>query len=136
MDLIPPSGAAAGGFCFSQKLGRPKSLAIIAIDRYTYFMDNALEISSALRKIARGLQALANALEGEQPSTDEERYLAALRDWGELGLTREAASTLLKRHGFAPQAAGAWARDDWIETRSDGLRYLSERSLKWLAEQE
>jgi hypothetical protein len=94
------------------------------------------EIAAALRQIGRGFEALARALEGEHPTEPEARYLAALQEWGHRGLSRDEASTLLKKHGFAPQTAGAWARDDWIESRSDGLRYLTKRSHDWLAQRE
>jgi hypothetical protein len=57
-----------------------------------------------------------------------------LAEWGERGLTRPQASALFRKHGLAPQAAGGWARGDWIEIRDDGLRYLTERSRRWLAE--
>jgi hypothetical protein len=43
---------------------------------------------------------------------------------------------LFHKHGFAPQTAGGWARGDWIETRDDGRRYITERSRQWVAEQE
>ena len=94
------------------------------------------EIAVALRQIARGLEALARALEGEKLSEPEKRYRSALLEWGERGLTRVEAKALLTRHGFAPQAAGAWARDKWTETRADGLRYLTDRSRRWLAKEE
>jgi len=99
-------------------------------------MMNNKEFAIALRQIARGLEALARALEGETLSEPEKRYRSALLEWGERGLTRFEASALLSRHGFAPQAAGAWARDKWIEVRADGLRYLTDRSRQWLAKEE
>lgn len=46
------------------------------------------------------------------------------------------ASALFRKHGFSPQAAGGWVRGDWLEVRDDGRRYLTERSLRWRAEQE
>ena len=97
---------------------------------------NNKEFAIAVRQIARGLEALARALEGETLSEPEKRYRSALLEWGERGLTRFEASALLSRHGFAPQAAGAWARDKWIEVRADGLRYLTDRSRQWLAKGE
>lgn len=93
------------------------------------------EVAAALRQIARGFEALARAIEDDEATTPaDDRYQAALREWGDRGLTREEASSLLRKHGFAPQAAGGWARGDWIETRADGLRYLTGRSHRWLAE--
>jgi hypothetical protein len=46
------------------------------------------------------------------------------------------ASALFRKHGFAPQTAGGWARGDWIEVHDDGRRYITERSRGWPAEQE
>lgn len=93
------------------------------------------EVATALRQIARGFEALARAIEGDdEPMSSERRYRAVLQEWGDRGLGRDEASSLLRKHGFAPQAAGGWARGDWIETRADGLRYLTERSHRWLAE--
>jgi hypothetical protein len=99
-------------------------------------VDGRREIAAALRVISRGFADLATAMEGaaEAPAA-EERYRAVLAEWGERGLSREQASALLRKHGFAPQAAGGWARGDWITTRDDGLRYLTERSRRWLREQ-
>jgi hypothetical protein len=96
-------------------------------------MENPKQIAVALRQIARSLEALADALDGERPSASEDKYLLVLHEWGQRGLTRQEASALFKRHGFAPQAAGAWARDQWIEVREDGRRYLTERSHIWVA---
>jgi len=59
-----------------------------------------------------------------------------VREWDGRGLTRAEASALFRKHGLAPQTAGGWARGDWIESRDDGLRYLTERSRRWLSEQE
>jgi hypothetical protein len=94
-------------------------------------------IAAALRQISRGFAALAEAAAGppEEAST-EERYRRVIVEWGERGLTRAEASALFRKHGFAPQASGGWARGDWIETRTDGRRYLTQRSLEWLAKQE
>jgi len=96
---------------------------------------NYHEVSAAVRQIARGFDALADALAGQAPA-EGERELPALREWGDRGLTRAEASALFRKHGFAPQTAGGWARGDWIESREDGLRYLTGRSQRWLAEQE
>jgi hypothetical protein len=99
-------------------------------------MVDSNEIAAALRQIARGFEALARAVaEDDTSATQDMRYLAALRQWGDQGLTREQATRLLGTHGFAPQTVGGWARGDWIETRDDGLRYLTARSHRWLAEQ-
>jgi hypothetical protein len=89
---------------------------------------------AALRQISRGFDALADALATDE--SGEGRELAVLREWGERGLTRAEASALFRKHGFAPQTAGGWARGDWIESRRDGRRYLTERSLRFLAEEE
>ena len=69
-------------------------------------------------------------------SPEAERVLAILREWGERGLTRAEASALFRSYRLAPQTAGGWARGDWIESREDGRRYLTERSRRWLAEHE
>lgn len=99
--------------------------------------DRADRIAVALRDIARGFDALADAVAGEPPVVREgERGLAILREWGERGLSRSEASALFRRHGVAPQAAGGWVRGDWIELRDDGLRYVTRRSRVWVAEQE
>jgi predicted AlkP superfamily pyrophosphatase or phosphodiesterase len=95
------------------------------------------EIASALRQIARGFDALARAIASDPAAESAERRIAELlREWGERGLSREEASALFRKHGFAPQAAGGWARGDWIELREDGRRYATERSRRWIAEQE
>jgi hypothetical protein len=93
------------------------------------------QTAAALRQIARGVNALADAVAGE-PTPEHVRVAAVLREWGERGLSRDEASALFRTHGFAPQTAGGWARSSWIETRADGRRYLTEDSLRWLAEQE
>jgi hypothetical protein len=92
---------------------------------------NADAVAGALREIARGFDTLADAVAG-QPSPQEERTLAVLIEWGHAGLDREQASALFRRHGFAPQTAGGWSRADWIETRCDGLRYLTRQSHDWV----
>lgn len=95
------------------------------------------DVAAALRQISRGFEALAVAIEDDDgATTSEERYRAVLVEWSDRGLTRGQASSLLRRHGFAPQAAGGWARGDWIETRDDGLRYLTERSHHWVDERD
>ena len=100
-------------------------------------MANPRDVAAALRQIGRGFEALATAIEGDDGSlTTEDRYRAVLVEWGDRGLDRAQASALLRKHGFAPQAAGGWARGDWIETGDDGLRYLTERSRRWVDEQE
>jgi hypothetical protein len=92
------------------------------------------EVSAALRQIARGFDALADAL-GEPKAPEQKRVLEVLREWGDRGLTRAEASELLRKHGFAPQATGGWVRGNWIESRADGQRYLTDRSRRWVAEQ-
>ncbi|WP_141578991.1 hypothetical protein [Actinomadura sp. WMMA1423] len=94
------------------------------------------QVAAALRQIARGLTALADAISAPSGQSDEDRHLALMTEWGRRGLTRAEASALFRRHGFSPQAAGGWARGDWMEVRDDGNRYLTDRSLAWLADQE
>jgi hypothetical protein len=95
------------------------------------------EVAAALRQISRGLTALADALDGGTGErSEEERHRELMLAWGRRGLNRSEASDLFRRHGFSPQAAGGWVRGDWLEVRDDGLRYLTARSLRWLAEQE
>ncbi len=98
-------------------------------------MRNQDEIASALRQIGRGFNALADAITGGQ-AAEGQRELAILREWGDRGLSRAEASALFRKHGMAPQTAGGWARGDWVESRDDGLRYATERSRQWVAEQE
>ena len=99
-------------------------------------MVNPRDVAAALRQISRGFEALAAAVDDDGGAvTAAERYRAVLTEWADRGLTREQASALLRRHGFAPQSAGGWARGDWIETRDDGLRYLTERSHRWIDDQ-
>jgi hypothetical protein len=98
-------------------------------------MSDPREIAAAIRQIARGLLALADAVAGESEQAPEaERIVALAREWGDRGLTRAESSKLFRSHGFAPQMAGGWTRGDWIETRDDGRRYLTDRSRQWLAE--
>jgi hypothetical protein len=100
-------------------------------------MDRRHEIAAALREIAAGFEALARAVAGDEPPPAEGvRERALLSEWADRGLSRAEASALFRNHGFAPQAAGGWARGDWIELREDGRRYITERSRRWLAEQE
>jgi hypothetical protein len=110
----------------------------IASDCYTMSLVEGLQdVAAAIRQIARGFDALADSIarSADQPS-EQVRTVALLRDWGERGLTRAEASSLFRTHGFAPQTAGGWARGDWIETRADSRRYLTEKSRQWLAELE
>lgn len=92
-------------------------------------------MAEALRHIASGFAAAADTI--DPPTVDrpqDERVAAVLRDWGERGLDRRATSEIFRRHGFAPQTSGGWANGDWIESRPDGLRYLTDRSRTWLTE--
>jgi hypothetical protein len=95
------------------------------------------DVAAAIRQIARGFDALAESIarRPDQPP-ESARTAALLREWDDRGLTRSEASALFRRHGFAPQTAGGWTRGDWIQTRSDGRRYITDRSRTWLAEQE
>lgn len=90
-------------------------------------------MAAALRRIARGLDDLAAALSQDSELPEAQRIANVLEEWGDRGLSREETSVLFRKHGFAPQTAGGWARSDWIESR-DGLRFVSERSRGWLAE--
>jgi len=95
------------------------------------------DIAAALRQIARGFDALADAIaRGPDQPPESVRMAAVLHEWGDRGLSRAEASALFRKHGFAPQTSGGWARGDRIETRADGRRYLTGRSHTWLAEQE
>ncbi|MFB9630397.1 hypothetical protein [Nonomuraea helvata] len=95
------------------------------------------EIAAALRQISAGFAALADAIAADPADPPaESRYRSLLAEWSDRGLTRAEASALFRRHGFSPQAAGGWVRGDWLEIRDDGRRYLTDRSLHWLAEQE
>lgn len=94
-------------------------------------------IAAALRQIAGGYAALADAVAADPAQAPEEdRYRAVLSEWADRGLTRDEASALFRRHGFAPQAAGGWVRGDWLEVRADGRRYVTDRSRRWLQEGE
>jgi len=95
------------------------------------------DVAAAIRQIARGFEALADSItrNPDQPP-ESARTAVLLREWGDRGLTRSEASALFRSHGFAPQTAGGWTRGDWIQTRSDGRRYITDRSRIWLAEQE
>ncbi|MBD2897527.1 hypothetical protein amrb99_64910 [Actinomadura sp. RB99] len=94
-------------------------------------------IAAALRQISAGFAALADAVAADPAEpTEESRYRGLISEWGRQGLTRAEASALFRKHGFSPQAAGGWVRGDWLEVRDDGRRYLTERSLRWRAEQE
>ena len=92
-------------------------------------------MAAALRQISRGFEALAMAVD-PAPEAEQVRALALLREWGDRGLSRPEASALFRKHGFAPQTAGGWARADWIETRADDRRYLTAASHQWVAEQQ
>ena len=94
------------------------------------------QVAAALRQIGRGLAALADAISGDPDRSEEERYYAVVSEWGRRGLDRDEASRLFRKHGFSPQAVGGWVKADWLEVRADGKRYLTDRSLQWLAEQE
>ncbi len=110
----------------------------IASNRYTVGrVERPNEVAAALRQIARGFGALADAVAGAAAGPPEQvRVASLLREWGGQGLSRGEASALFRKHGFAPQTAGGWARSNWIETRPDGRRYITESSRQWLAGQE
>jgi hypothetical protein len=110
----------------------------IASDRYTVGgVQNPAEVAAALRQIGRGFAALADAIDGTSAQPPERvRAASLLREWGDRGLSRAEASALFRKHGFAPQTAGGWARSDWIQTRPDGRRYVTDGSRQWLAGQE
>jgi hypothetical protein len=90
------------------------------------------QVAASLRLIARGFEGLARALVDEPMSSRNDRVVAAMSEWGTRGLSRGQASDLFKKHGLNPQTSGGWARGGWIETRQ-GMRYLTERSIEWLA---
>lgn len=93
------------------------------------------QIAAALRQISAGFAALADAISADEAEPPPEtRHRALISEWGQRGLTRAEASALFRKHGFSPQAAGGWVRGDWLEVRDDGRRYLTDRSLHWLAE--
>ncbi|HEY3682864.1 MAG TPA: hypothetical protein VGL93_07470 [Streptosporangiaceae bacterium] len=88
---------------------------------------------AALRLIARGFAELAEAV-GDEPDDGElPRTAALIREWGRRGLTKQEASALFQRHGFAPQTTGGWTRGGWAEVGADGLRHLTDKSHDWLA---
>lgn len=91
-------------------------------------------MQAGLRMVARGLEELAAGLGGDGEPDELERTARVIREWGTRGLTQQQASTLFKKHGFAPQTTGGWKRGDWIEIGDDGLRYLTAKSHDWLAE--
>ncbi|MGH3241530.1 MAG: hypothetical protein ACRDNL_14245 [Spirillospora sp.] len=93
------------------------------------------QMAVALRQISRGLSTLADALSSASRQSEDDRYFAVMTEWGPRGLTREEASRLFRRQGFSPQAVGGWVRGGWLEVRDDDKRYLTERSVQWLAEQ-
>ncbi|MGI5125180.1 hypothetical protein ACQEVB_00055 [Pseudonocardia sp. CA-107938] len=86
-------------------------------------------IAAALRQVGRSLGALADALTGAAGEpTQDERYRAAILEWGDRALTGPECIALLRRHGFAPQAVGGWVKGGWMETGADGLRRMTARS--------
>ncbi|WP_157247975.1 hypothetical protein [Nonomuraea typhae] len=89
---------------------------------------------AALRQIAKGFEELAAALGPADEPDESERTAGLIAEWGTRGLTQRQASALFRKHGFAPQTAGGWARGDWIAIGEDGLRYLTARSHEWLEE--
>ncbi|MCO6007493.1 hypothetical protein NE236_21170 [Actinoallomurus purpureus] len=94
------------------------------------------QVAAALRQISAGFAALADAISADPAEAPaESRYRSLISEWGERGLTRAEASALFRKHGFSPQAAGGWARGDWLEVREDGRRYLTDRSLHWLTQE-
>ena len=100
-------------------------------------MERRDEVAAALRQIARGFEALADAVADSSSRPPEPvRAASLLREWGDRGLSRGEASALFRKHGFAPQTAGGWTRADWIEMRSDGRRYVTKGSREWLSAQE
>jgi hypothetical protein len=89
-------------------------------------------IAAALRQVSRGLDALADALIGAAGEpTQDERYRAAITEWGDRALTGPESIALLRRHGFRPQAVGGWINGGWMEVGPDGLRRMTARSREW-----
>lgn len=99
-------------------------------------MSREERIAAALCQIAAGCTALADAVIATEPGPepDEDRYRALIAEWGTRGLTQDESRDLFRRHGFAAQAIGGWARGRWMELREDGLRYLTERSIRLLGD--
>lgn len=97
-------------------------------------MSREERIAAALCQIAAGCTALAGAVVDAEPDRepDGDPYRALITEWGERGLTQDESRELFRKHGFAPQAIGGWARGRWMELREDGLRYLTERSIELL----
>jgi hypothetical protein len=92
-------------------------------------------VAAALRQVSRGLDALADALCGAAGEpTQDERYRAAIAEWGDRALTGPESIALMRRHGFAPQAVGGWIKGGWMEVGADGLRRMSARSLDWVGD--
>lgn len=87
---------------------------------------------TALRLIARGFAELAEAIDDASEETEPRRTAALIKEWGRRGLTKEEASALFRRHGFAPQTTGGWSRGAWAKVGDDGLRYLTDKSHDWL----
>lgn len=127
--------AATGPPLPAALIGR-RLLAFARLDHVDSSSPDPERVAAALRQVARGLAALADAISAPPQQSEEGRYLALMAEWGRRGLTRAEASALFRRHGFSPQAAGGWARGDWMEIRDDGNRYLTSRSLAWLADRE
>lgn len=101
--------------------------------------DNTALIA-ALRKIGAGIQDVIDALddEGGAEKTKTEREIALMKEFDRSpgdGLTQVEAVRACKRHGFAPQTVGAWARGGYLEIRNDDLRYLTKEGRHWLEEQ-
>lgn len=90
---------------------------------------------AALRQIAKGFEELAAALGDPEEPDEAARTADVIREWGRKGLTKQEASALFRKHGFAPQTTGGWTRGDWIAIGDDGLRYLTAKSHDWLEEQ-
>jgi hypothetical protein len=86
---------------------------------------------------SQGFQALADSIDRSPGQAPEPvRTLALLGEWGDRGLSRAEVSALFRKHGFAPQTAGGWARCDRMETRDDGRRYITASYRRWFAEQD
>jgi hypothetical protein len=100
-------------------------------------MEDLRDIAAAIRQISQGFEALADSIDRSPgPAPKPVRTLALLGEWSDRGLSRAEVSALFRKHGFAPQTAGGWARGDRMETRDDGRRYITASYRRWFAEQE
>jgi hypothetical protein len=94
-------------------------------------------VRQALYKLSAGFKDLGDALAEHDPAgkTQTEREIDLMLEFNRpsgKGLTQEEASKACKKHGFFPQTVGGWARGGWLETRTDGLRYITGAGRTWV----